>query len=98
MHGSSASRCHLDDRTQPRPHLLEGLGDAHEYAAGAIVGVCAAGRLDAGVGVGDSEVDPVGCRDQPDLPIPVIAAWNAIGQEFFDPVGSRVDGALARTF
>src|SRR4029453_19292240 len=66
------------------PISLKGLGDAHEHSARAVAGVGAALRVDAGVGIGHHDVETIGRRDQRDLPIPIVAARQAVGREAID--------------
>src|SRR5471030_1826756 len=66
---------------------LEGLGEADEHPPRAEAAVVAALRRDAGVGVGEGQVEAVGDRahHQPELPVPVVVARNAVGQVALDP-------------
>src|SRR4029450_11145175 len=63
------------------PISLKGLGEAHENAGRAVAGVGAALRVDASVGIGHHDVETIGRRDQRDLPIPIVAAREAVGRE-----------------
>src|SRR5215203_208617 len=62
----------------------EGFGDAHEHTAGTVARIGAARRVDAGVGIGHHDVQPVGRCDQRDLPVPVVVARQAVGGEAVD--------------